>query len=350
MVKKITYLIYVSIVIFCILEIFFRFFPVSDSLRVRDVSSVGDRYYFKPNQTFNRQIGYDFKYPIIKKTNNYGYFTNHDFKKNLGDTENLVVVIGDSYVEALQVANDDTFHSELANEYSSHFVYPIGASGAPLSQYLTFAQFAEKEFNPDKYIFTIIQNDFDESWYSKYSMGGFSYFNKNEELLTQPYLPSNFKKLARNSAFLRWLHIDFKLSRRIKSIVSRLKQSMNLQNKIQTKELNFKTFTEASDLFLKRLPKIIGSKPVLFLVNGDKKSIYMNLKKRNLKDSLQSGMHYFIKEASKIDQFLVLDLQEIFVANWNGQPNYFDFEFDSHWNKRTHKFVADVIIQSNFVE
>ena len=43
-------------------------------------------------------------------------------------------------------------------------MYAVALSGAPLSQYLAYAKF-EDEFDPTRYVFVIIENDFDESWF-----------------------------------------------------------------------------------------------------------------------------------------------------------------------------------------
>ena len=47
-----------------------------------------------------------------KSTNNYGYFSSKDYLIN----KNIVAVIGDSYVVASEVDNDETFHSLLDKE------------------------------------------------------------------------------------------------------------------------------------------------------------------------------------------------------------------------------------------
>ena len=78
-------------------------------------------------------------------------------------TKPIIAVIGDSYVEALQVKNKDAFHAILDKGLSSHDVYPIGISGS-LSQYIAFSRYAAEQFSPKLFVFLIIENDFDESF------------------------------------------------------------------------------------------------------------------------------------------------------------------------------------------
>ena len=54
-------------------------------------------------------------------------------------------------------------HGILANVSSSN-IFSLGFSGAPLSTYLAYAKFAEKQLNPGTYCFVIISNDFVESF------------------------------------------------------------------------------------------------------------------------------------------------------------------------------------------
>ena len=41
----------------------------------------------------------------------------------------MISVIGDSYVEALQVQNEDTFHAKLDQRLENFDAYPFGVSG-----------------------------------------------------------------------------------------------------------------------------------------------------------------------------------------------------------------------------
>ena len=136
-----------------------------------------------------------FKHINVKHINNYGYASDKDFKKKELQTKPIIAVIGDSYVEAMQVKNKDAFHAILDKGLLSHDVYPIGISGSPLSQYIAFSRYAAEQFSPELYVFLIIENDFDESFKKVKNAPGFHYFNETEEVTLVEYDPSIIKKI-----------------------------------------------------------------------------------------------------------------------------------------------------------
>mgnify|MGYP001345443883 CR=1 FL=1 len=68
----------------------------------------------------------------------------------------LVSVIGDSYVEASQVNDDETFFHYLSSENPELDVYSFGFSGAPLSQYLIWAKYSRETYGNKFLIINIV--------------------------------------------------------------------------------------------------------------------------------------------------------------------------------------------------
>ena len=205
-VLPISYVIYLFLVSFIILEIFFRFFPVSESFHQQRVDEEAPYVHFEPNRVVRKQIGFDFSHVTRKQVNNYGYLTDVNFTAD----SHPVMVIGDSFVEPCRSQtikrSKDCRRKTCRTEY-----FAVALSGAPLSQYLAYAKFAEDEFDPTKYVFVIIENDFDESWFRFKWDPGFFYFDDNEQLSLVEYTPSNLKSILRKSAFLRYLYLDLKI-------------------------------------------------------------------------------------------------------------------------------------------
>ena len=203
-----SYVIFPLICAAVILEVIFRILPTSDSLLIKSVSSENPVMQFSKNREITRQVGFNFQHVVKKRINNYGYASDKNFQEKAEQNKPVISIIGDSYVEALQVENKNTFHAILDKNLDNYDVYPMGASGSPLSQYLAFAKYASERFNPKLYIFLIISNDFDESFLKRFP--GFHYFDESTELKLVSYEPSIIKRLARQSAFLRYLYIDLK--------------------------------------------------------------------------------------------------------------------------------------------
>ena len=82
-----------------------------------------------------------------------------------------IALVGDSYVEALQVAGTDSVAEALGRTLTQAGrpteVYGFGISGAPLSQYVHMVEREAVRFRPDWIVVVVIHNDFDESYLFK---------------------------------------------------------------------------------------------------------------------------------------------------------------------------------------
>lgn len=325
---------YILLISFIIIEIIFNFLPVSNSLKLQPVNKENPIYHFAKNRNVTLQIGSNFSHVNSKKVNNYGFLTDEDFLPKKLKNKKLIVVIGDSYVEAKQVKNSATFHSILNQEVSGYSVYPLGASGAPLSQYLAYADFAQSEFGPNIIVFLIYSNDFDESWYKIKSAPGFHYFKENGDLHLIDYSPSVLKRILRKSAFIRYLVLDLK-------IVQKIKKNKKV---INNNYLNRENLGEKSiDLFLKKINKIKNNSKVIVMLDGDRNSIYNGKFNR---DNTRVENRWFKKLSDEVKtnpNLHLLDLQNVFLEDWRKNHKKFNYEYDGHWNEWGHRVAGDAL-------
>ena len=87
-------------------------------------------------------------------------------------------------------------------------MYSFAASGAPLSQYLAWAQHAADAYRAQGSIFLIVGNDFDESLASVKQGPGFHHFfaaDDELELRLVPYEPNPLREVVYNTALGRYL-------------------------------------------------------------------------------------------------------------------------------------------------
>ena len=66
------------------------------------------------------------------------------------------------------------FDGEIDDKYN---VYSFGFSGAPLSQYLKWADYSIRVFNSKHLVFNIVARDFDESLLKYKNTKGFHFFD-----------------------------------------------------------------------------------------------------------------------------------------------------------------------------
>jgi hypothetical protein len=340
-IRGLGYFAYLTFAVAILLEIIFRILPVSDSMRVLPVNDSNPILRFKENRTVNKQIGFDFTHVNVKNINNYGFATDKEFIAQQQTSKKLIAVIGDSYVEAVQVDNSDTFHAILDDEIKSINVYPIGISGSPLSQYLAYARYAKRQFNPDVFVFLLISNDFDQSWHEIHQSQGFHYFNKEGSLVLEEYQPSLLKSLARNSAFLRYLHLDLKLSVQLEKMLNYNEniETPVVKNSNKREQLGMK----AIDFFISEIGTIANNKKVILMLDGDRSAIY---KGNRMRDPRKIENHWYERVISQVgmkENLMMLDLHIHFLNNWNDSQKKFNYDYDYHWNEHGHQIAAKAL-------
>ena len=345
------YLAYLGLASLALLEIIFRFLPVSESTQIQPVNVGSPVAHFRPNREITSQIGFNFSHVVQKKINNYGFMSDIDFYSARLPGVARTVVIGDSYVEAFQVSNSRTFHGILGVQNPKQEVYALGLSGAPLSQYLVYAEFAEKEFNPDSFIINIIGNDFDESFLKYKNAPPFQYFDENGALVLREFEPNAFAQIVIKSALVRYLYFDLKIQHQISRMLRTPQKSskINVRNTQKSDDERQSYAIRAVSLFLEKLSAVVGDKPVLLVLDTDRKEIYRSgdvvrspsWKNRAFKAIVERSLDY--------QKFFVLDLHPVFLANWRDNGERFEYLYDSHWNEWGHRTVAGAIEASGFL-
>src|SRR5262249_6586703 len=122
-------------------EIALRFMPVATGLWSRPVDASQPVFRFAPNRDFLFSRDWDFSLTNQGHINNDGFVNDEDYA--VDDPRPLLAAVGDSQVEAAMVPSGKTFYRRLAQQLDRKGrVYSFAASGAPLSQYLIWAQYA----------------------------------------------------------------------------------------------------------------------------------------------------------------------------------------------------------------
>lgn len=349
---------YIIFTVLFLLELILQFSPVSDSYWIQPVNEKQPIKHFKKNTTFTRQLGFRFNHVIEKKSNNFGYLTNTNFKSNDNRENELISIIGNSYVEASEVNNEDTFHGLLNNMHPKIDIYPVGTGGASLAQYLAYARFSQEIFNPDKFIFLLNRGDFAQALLKSNNSPAEHYFDDNGKIVRIDYEPSTLGKIVRLSALFRYLFIDYHLPNKFGSLSTSLKNKFIKKEKLTQNELaiyeekkrknedeRLSLSLKALNIFLRELSKIAKDKPVLIVLNDHLPFLY-NDYKRDFSFWENKILHYIENEAAPTNNFTTLDLQGIFLKNWQENGKKFD-KFGrielAHWNKFGHRVVAESI-------
>lgn len=330
------------LLVLAILEVLLRFLPVAGGHYIDPpVNENNPIIRFSPkNDTIIWSLGWNFYQVAKKRINNEGFFNNEDYVDN--PDRPVIAIIGDSYVEALQVDNEETFFGILQSELKNYHFYSFGSSGSQLPTYLAYAKHALK-YKPEKIVFVIIDNDFDESFLLYRSRVSFWYFNNEGILYLSPYNPNkhilrrlkNF--LRRTSVVARYLYFNAGLPEAIRK----------LKNLIKTKETPNKDNErinkgkQAIDLFFKYLPQHanIDPKNIIFVIDAPRYYIYKN-DPEGAKSSYFGIMRDYFMSKAKEGGYTIIDMMPVFSEHYRKHKQRFEFPTDGHWNELGHKLVA----------
>jgi hypothetical protein len=277
------------------------------------------------------------------RVNNAGWNSDVDYFQPSQRNKPLIAIIGDSYIEALQVNVDDSMVSVLRSKIQSQYdVYGFGISGAPLSQYLQISRYVVKHFAPDVLIFNIVQYDLEESVLSKASEPYFLGIDmsngkpKESALAATPVTAKKTTKLVFQSAILRYLWHNLRLGESWTRLSG--KRNANANTITDNPETDAKIY-EAADYIMQKLVEENPRKPHVFLVDAPRRDIYSG---REMSRDLR-WMHKVVADLVKRYHFLLVDLSEPFREQYSKQKIRFDSDYDYHWNSDGHKYAAEVL-------
>ena len=338
----ISFVLYLIIISVLLLEIFFWILPTAELFEKENINNNQPILKYKPNQNVSFSLGADFYQVVKKNTNNHGFVNSEHYVKN---SKPYLALIGDSIVEAMHIDFDDSISGILKKNIGKD-AYSFAVSGASLSQYIAYAKYVEQTYNPQKYIFVIIENDFDQSICSiketlpaSYYEGQFCYDKDWNLKLNEFKGYSLINFIARKSNFIRYTVLNAGINPR--TIFSNRKDMQGIENDkidsaIHLESLSYKVI----DLFLNDIYLITKGKPVYLILDADRNQIYKNTNK----DSYFNKMRDYIKNSKGYENFKIVDLEMSFEKNFRDTGIKPEFKTDSHWNELGHMIASQAFL------
>jgi len=269
-----------------------------------------------------------------------------------------IAVVGDSYVEALHVAYNQSLAEVLGrarNDRSRRAeVYRFGISGAPLSQYVHIVEREVARYSPDWVVVIVVHNDFDESY--RFAQGRYtSSFMKfriengrvTGELPPTPWRPSWIDTLRRTATarFLlyRWqvrpqALVDLLLPRSVGAAESPWAANVEIGRVLAA----HREVAAVADHAVARLAVLAGGigAHLLLVMDGDRGAIHGG---RATSPALT--LNRILAEAARRHGVGFLDLHPQFAAHWAAHHRRFSFEADGHWNELGHSIAGMAIAE-----
>ena len=333
-----------------VLEVALIPFPVTESVHFMpdDEEFPFLRYWLGQEYTWSR--GWNFKVVNRVRVNNYGFVSDHDYDAE-ATLPPLVAVIGDSYVEAVAVPYGQTCAGRLATHLSPRLrVYSFGMSGAPLSQYLVYAQYLQDEFRPSRVVFVIILNDFDRSLLKYSGQYPATYFDDGNvgELTLVRLLRSRslLRRSMKKSNLSRYLYYNADLG----TVYERAVAEERGRTGPEPEEL-LADSQRAIDRFFELLPEMSGLEParIAFVVDGPRFTLYSEgegVAERFRGSHRDLNRRYFMAGA-EARGYEVMDMLPKFADHWKANGARFDWwPDDHHWNALGHSVCFETVAKS----
>lgn len=337
-----------------VMEGFFRLLPVSNPPQLLAVSAEHPVVRHQPNVEYLCSMGWNFAIRTRMRTNNFGYHNRWDYRPEAATP--LLVVIGDSFVEGQTVDSGKSAAEILHSRVQGNGrVYSIGISGAPLSQYLAFAELSRSNFRPGAMAFFVNHSDFDESLLKYKSEPRFHYFAESENglvLQRVDYQRSAIRTFLRKSAFVRYVMLNLQAGLVVEKLRASACRSEDpyacAAGSPSALEQRIADAQRAVDYFLDQLPLKSGlsTEAVVFVLDAMRPAMYSPEELPKAESGYVSRMRQYFKTQASARGYEVVDLQPAFMRRHRLDGSRFEFPIDAHWNELGNRLVAGEIEKS----
>ena len=265
-----------------------------------------------------------------------------------------IAIVGDSYIEALQVPYDRSVGERLAADLGGDGhaveVYRFGISGAPLSQYLQMIEREVVKSRPDWVVVQIVHNDFDESY--KFKQGRYtSSFLKlrvedgkvSGEIPPAPWHRGTLEWL-RQTATARFFLYRWQVRPQgiVDLFLPRAHAEVAANTDITAVLADRPGVVAVTDYLFGRMDTVVramGAR-LLLAMDGDRGALYAG------SDSTALELNHIAADAAQWRQIPFVDLEPAFAADWQQYHRRLDFDADGHWNEHGHAVAAAAIARA----
>lgn len=322
-------------------EILLRFLPVSTSTQTD--------YYITPliitypaHHEFDMATGWNLSNAHHYRSNNYGFLTRRDFLPNT----NAVALIGDSYVEANMLTEDDRLGMQLENKLGNRPVYALGGPGSSLLDYAERARFAQQHFGVRDFVFIIELGDVRETLCGSSNIHGpcldpVTFVVRSE---AQPKKVGLAKMVLRKSALAQYLFSQLRLKPEelfkklfANTFSEKINTPLTPSHQLKAPEdVEPVAVDHVVSAFLSSLPKNSDSRLVFVLDSYRDCLTGVDASKTPVRDRFMQ----LIQQAG----IELIDTKPIFCTFFHATGLSLSVSpTDGHWNRLAHGLVADAV-------
>jgi hypothetical protein len=326
-------------------EIVLRFLPIARAPPVEPPTTENPIQRYVAGRPFIWSFDWDMNHVVRGRSNAQGFVADYDY--NAADKRPLVAVVGDSFIEALQVPFAQSLTGRLQVALGDRArAYAFAQSGSQLAQYVAYARHACAVYRPERMVVSVVGNDFDESVYVRRGRNGIYHLHPRPEggfdhRLT-PLPPAGvLERVMRRSALalylIRNVGITNVLHRRGAGAVGQTDADASLARVEEGRRI--------IDWFLNELPQAacLPARDIVIAVDTPRPNVYDAQSLAAAQTSYFGLMRQRIISEARAKGFRVVDTEPHFVAAYAADPQRFEHPTDGHWNARGHEVVAAAV-------
>lgn len=350
---------------FVLMEAILRFLPYNSGMVAAPVNDSQPVYRFLADRDVRYSQDWDMKNNRIRHVNKDGFLSDIEYRSE--DDSPLIALIGDSYVEAIQVDWEETAHGRLHRNLAPDVrVYAFGAAYAALAQYLSWAEYAKEAYGPEMLVVNLVANDFLQKLPkpgSKYTGGfqGMNYFSEDDQgdlvvMRSDRPVESWKRRLARKSALVAYAYrnagvtsMPAKIRANLKNIFDPPKEPVFIANTVAQVSQDDLTLSKRQiDMFLNRLAPMSGLEPssIVIVLDGLRPELYDPSRIEQSATTFPAVVANYIRETGNRLGYEVIDLQPLFMEEHQKNGKRFEFPFNNHWNAHGHDVMSKAVLSS----
>lgn len=279
------------------------------------------------------------------RVNRAGWVSCTDYREPRQPGKLRVAIIGDSFIEALQVDTERSVASVLGRLLGGRAeVLAFGVSGAPLSQYLQMARYVTAVYDPDIVVVNVVHNDFDESlsgvgqepFFLHVREAGSSFV----EVEPAAFVPSSGRRLFKRLALVRYVADNLRLRSAVYNWrVRNARESLVANVDAATLAGRGDLVTRATRYLVETIAKTCAPRVTVFMMDAPRDDLYAG----RTRESAVWWLHDVLREAVVATGSRFLDLSGPFEAHYLAHRERFDTRWDRHWNELGHRVVAEAL-------
>jgi hypothetical protein len=324
------------------LELGLRALPVTKGLfRAHDATTFPLPAY-EPDLRWTHSIGWDLRFPVHGRTNNYGQVSPFDYQK----ARKVTAVIGDSFVEGQLNAYPDTLQGRLAATLrGSESVYSFGIGGNSLSDYAATTRIVSREFDIDALVFYIVDGDIRESFDG--DPGHYRYVAAGDtvrlEYVPLPPLSWRGRLLRRIGESSLLFYVFANLRFQPHDLVFRASQPKPAP--VDVARAGAARNLSVIAAFLDELQHSgIAPQRIVLVLDSDRYALYRGTTDVQPKDDARQRA--LLAAEARGRGFQVIDMAPIFAADWQVHRTHFDYyPLDRHLDGYGNALIARAIAQ-----